>query len=236
MDSVHTISRKEEEAGCEEKAMPRINPATLLQIGLLLSAVPVQYFISRYFGTDSTERLELMQRITLHWSDFRQSYLSPNVWIEQVNEWISNVRLWYYRDEIEKEAAESYFAESTDVRSPKPSFVKFSVGQMVVHKQFGYSGVITGWDPKVRAPEDWLKETYSSEKEIEVKKNIPHYRILICRPQNYGKTISYIAQDEVIVLKGLQLYHPVLHIYFSMFEGSRYVMHPWLQRIYPHDD
>jgi len=35
---------------------------------------------------------------------------------------------------------------SAEVRSPRPSHVKYHVGQVVRHKRFGYRGVIIGWD------------------------------------------------------------------------------------------
>jgi len=35
---------------------------------------------------------------------------------------------------------------SPEVRMPRPSDVKYRVGQVVRHRQFGYRGVIVGWD------------------------------------------------------------------------------------------
>lgn len=36
--------------------------------------------------------------------------------------------------------------DSAEVRSPRPPYIKFRVGQVVRHKRFGYRGVIIGWD------------------------------------------------------------------------------------------
>jgi len=36
--------------------------------------------------------------------------------------------------------------DSAAVRNPRPSHIKFRVGQVVRHKRFGYRGVIIGWD------------------------------------------------------------------------------------------
>nr|XP_033795241.1 F-box only protein 21-like [Geotrypetes seraphini] len=213
--------------------MPRLNTVTVFRICLVLSAIPIQYFISQYYGLDSAECLQIMQRMARFCSHVK-SYLDLNVWTDQVKEWMSNARIWFYGDSTEKEDDNTtYFAESTDIRSPKPASVRLSVGQVMIHKKLGYTGVIIGWDAKVRAPEDWLIEEYGSE--VEERRNMPHYRILISLSKKYNRSISYITEDQITIIQGFKINHPAVHIYFTMFDGSRYVMHPWLQRVYPHD-
>jgi len=36
----------------------------------------------------------------------------------------------------------------------------------MVHKRFGYSGVIVGWDVKAKAPEEWLQREYPPAKQV----------------------------------------------------------------------
>ncbi len=48
-----------------------------------------------------------------------------------------------------------YFAQSAEVRDPKPPHVRLRVGQVVRHKLWGYHGVVIGWDQTAKAPENW---------------------------------------------------------------------------------
>uniref|UniRef100_A0A8C3KHB7 Hemimethylated DNA-binding domain-containing protein n=1 Tax=Calidris pygmaea TaxID=425635 RepID=A0A8C3KHB7_9CHAR len=151
--------------------MPHVNAAVALQICVLLSALPAQYFISQRYGTDSAQRIQMTERIIASWSSFTQSYLSLDAWADRLKLWLSNTRNWYYGEKETKigdsEAeTHSYFAESTHVRSPKPGHIQFSVGQVIVHKRFGYSGVIVGWDEKAKAPAEWLQHKYPPAKQV----------------------------------------------------------------------
>lgn len=41
---------------------------------------------------------------------------------------------------------EEYFANSKKPRHPRPTCVKYRIGQVVKHRKYGYYGVIVGWD------------------------------------------------------------------------------------------
>ncbi|KAM6081451.1 F-box only protein 21-like isoform 2-T2 [Chlamydotis macqueenii] len=147
-------------------------------------------------------------------------------------------RNWYSGEENPKIVnngveIHSYFAESTHVRSPKPEYIQFSVGQVIVHKRFGYSGVIVGWDVKAQAPEEWLQHKYPPAKQD--LKYTPHYRILINKANGFGKSTAYIPEEEITIIMGLEVHHPDMKAYFSGYDGSKYIMQPWLKKIYPHD-
>ncbi|NXU25729.1 FBX21 protein, partial [Thalassarche chlororhynchos] len=244
--------------------MPLINAAAALQICVLLSALPAQYFISQWYGTDSAQRIQITERLIIaSWSSFTKSYLSLDAWADRLKLWLSKTRFelnqyflkkvlfaqlwnllllssrnWYYgekKTKIGNNEAEthSYFAESTHVRSPKPEYIQFSVGQVIVHKRFGYSGVIVGWDVKAKAPEEWLQHKYPPAKQD--LKDTPHYRILINKANGFGKSTAYIPEEEITIIMGLEVHHPDMKAYFSGYDGSKYIMQPWLKKIYPHD-
>ncbi|NXC67265.1 FBX21 protein, partial [Anhinga anhinga] len=233
--------------------MPHINAAAALQICMLLSALPAQYFISQWYGTDSAQRIVITERLIIaSWSSFTKSYLNLDAWADCLKLWLSKTRTylnvgllilhfrnWYYgekKTKIGDNEAEthSYFAESTHVRSPKPEYIQFSVGQVIVHKRFGYSGVIVGWDVKANAPEEWLQHKYPPAKQD--LKDTPHYRILINKANGFGKSMAYIPEEEITVIMGLEVvHHPDMKAYFSGYDGSKYIMQPWLKKIYPHD-
>ncbi|NWQ73130.1 FBX21 protein, partial [Columbina picui] len=233
--------------------MPHINAAAALQICVLLSALPAQYFISQWYGTDSAQRIQITERLIIaSWSSFTKSHLSLDAWTDRLKLWLSKTRTrlnvvlfilhfrnWYHgekKTKIGDNEAEthSYFAESTHVHSPKPEYIQFSVGQVIVHKRFGYSGVIVGWDVKAKAPEEWLQHNYPPAKQD--LKDTPHYRILINKANGFGKSTAYIPEEEITIIIGLEVvHHPDMKAYFSGYDGSKYVMQPWLKKIYPHD-
>ncbi|KAF1668659.1 F-box only protein 21, partial [Aptenodytes patagonicus] len=233
--------------------MPHINAAAALQICVLLSALPAQYFISQWYGTDSAQRIQITERLIIaSWSSFTKSCLSRDAWADRLKLWLSKTRTclnvgllilhfrsWYYgekKTKIGNSEAEthSYFAESTHVRSPKPEYIHFSVGQVIGHKRFGYSGVIVGWDVKAKAPEEWLQHKYPPAKQG--LKDTPHYRILINKANGYGKSTAYVPEEEITIIMGVEVvHHPDMKAYFSGYDGSKYIMQPWLKKIYPHD-
>ncbi|XP_068793702.1 uncharacterized protein [Struthio camelus] len=219
--------------------MPHVNAAALLQIGMLLSALPAQYFISQWYGTDSAQRIQVTERLISCWSSFTKSYLSLDAWADHLKLWLSKTRYWYYGEKKIKsgeneETTHSYFAESTYVRSPKPEYIQFSVGQVIVHKRLGYSGVIVGWDTKAKAPEEWLQRKYPAAKQD--LKDTPHYRILINKANGFGESTAYIPEQEITIIMGLEVvHHADMKAYFSGYDGSKYIMQPWLKKIYPHD-
>ncbi|XP_012953337.2 F-box only protein 21 isoform X1 [Anas platyrhynchos] len=219
--------------------MPHINAAAALQFCMLLSALPAQYFLSQWYGTDSAQRIQITERLLIACgSSFTKSYLSVDAWADRLKLWLLKTRNWYFGEKKIKSAnteAEnhSYFAESTQVRSPKPESIQFSVGQVIVHKRLGYSGVIVGWDVKAKAPEKWLQHKYPPAKQD--VRDTPHYRILINKANGFGKSTTYIPEEEITIIMGLEVHHPDMKAYFSGYDGSKYIMQPWLKKIYPHD-
>ncbi|NXP30578.1 FBX21 protein, partial [Leiothrix lutea] len=242
--------------------MARINAAAALQISVLLFALPAQYFISQWYRTDPAERIQITERLIIaSWSISTRSYLSPDVWADRLKLWVSKTRPifkdftkapkelvymllilhfrnWYY-GENKTESGDneakphSYFAESSHVHSPKPEYIKFRVGHVIIHRRFGYLGVIVGWDVKANTPEEQLQPRYSPmEQDL---KDIPHYRILINKANGFGKSTAYVPEEEITVIMGLEVYHPDMETYFSGYDGSKYIMQPWLKKLYPHD-
>ncbi|KAM9562854.1 uncharacterized protein ACIB01_005832 [Guaruba guarouba] len=177
--------------------MPYINAAAGLQIVALLSALPAQYFICQWYGTDSAQRIQITERVIASWRSFTKPYLSLDAWADRLKLWLSKTRNWYYG--VKKTVSgdneaepHSYFAESTHVHSPKPEYIQFSVGQVIVHKKFGYSGVIIGWDVKANTPGERLQHKYPPVKQD--LKGTPHYRILINKANGSGKSTAYIPE------------------------------------------
>ncbi|XP_020383811.2 uncharacterized protein si:dkey-261l7.2 [Rhincodon typus] len=222
--------------------MPQLTAAAALQIGLLISALPAQYILSRWSGSDSAQRIRASRRLINSWNRFKNSYLNVQAWKDWLKEWSLKERSTQHEDPPGESPAmevfllnenDGYFADSPEPRSPRPLSVKYRVGQVFRHRQDGYIGVIVGWDEKARAPEEWLNQRYPSD--MEIMKYTPHYKILIHTNDGRDSETAYVPELDIIVLTGVQVYHPLLVYYFSMFDGEQYIMMPWLMQVYPHD-
>ncbi|NXQ28413.1 FBX21 protein, partial [Alaudala cheleensis] len=230
--------------------MPPISAAAALQISMLLFALPAQYFLSQWYGTDSAEHTQRTERLIIaYWSISIRSYLSPDVWADRLKLWFSKTRTglyaellilpfrnWYYGENKTKSGdneakSHFYFAVSFFV---KLESTHVRVGQVMIHRRFGYSGVIVGWDVKANTPEEQPPPRYSPVKQD--LKDTPHYQILINKANGFGKSTAYVPEEEIIVIMGLEVvYHPDMETYFSGYAGSKYIMQPWLKKLYPHD-
>ncbi|XP_007906615.1 si:dkey-261l7.2 [Callorhinchus milii] len=221
--------------------MPQLTPAIALQIGLLISALPAQYLLSRWSGSDRSQRIQASRRLLNTWNQFRKSYFNLQAWKDWLQQWLVNARLDHDDDLAESPAVEvfllrekkSYFGGSPDPRSPKPSHVKYRVGQVIRHLESGFRGVIVGWDASAKAPEDWIQENYSPNEQH--LRNTPHYKVLIHSSDQRSQATAYVAEEQLVIITGVQVHHPHLETYFRMFDGAQYLMNPWLKKMYPHD-
>jgi hemimethylated DNA binding protein len=127
---------------------------------------------------------------------------------------------------------EDYFAKSSEPRYPRPTSVKFRVGQVVKHARYGYYGVIVGWDEVAKAPEEWIRKNHPKGKEHWRKH--PNYSVLV-DTKHEGFDYSYCAQENLVAVKNVQINHPDITKFFTSFDGRRY--HPllWLRKMYPSD-
>ncbi|NP_001373437.1 uncharacterized protein LOC569751 precursor [Danio rerio] len=228
--------------------MPQLTSGVILQLTLLLSALPAQYLISRWTGRTATQRHIATQTIIDTWSTMRKSYLNTTVWVDWINTWIPKLPSFGEEEEQYQTLEEAfaiellmhdnehgYFAVSKDVRSPRPAYVLHRVGEVVLETQNKMIGVIVGWDAGLRAPPEWIKRKKYTDTELERAKDTPHYRILFSGPDSSSILIGYIPQYNVKIFRGFELDIATLEHYFSYFNGETFVMQEWLQEIYPHD-
>ncbi|XP_016112921.1 uncharacterized protein [Sinocyclocheilus grahami] len=197
--------------------MPHITSGVIMQLALLLSALPAQYLISKWTSGTETQRHIATQR---SFGEEEEQY--------QTLEALA-IELMMHDNE------HGYFAVSKEVRSPRPAYVLHRVGQVVMETQNQMVGVIMGWDAGLRAPPEWIKRKKYSDSELERAKDTPHYRIMFSGPDSSSILIGYIPQYNVKLFQDFQPDIPTLEHYFSHFDGERFVMEEWLQEIYPHD-
>lgn len=218
-----------------------------IQLGLLLLAVPAQYFVSQYFAVSESQRTFAIRNLLNNAVGFRNKYLSWKSWQQwcldiigglhdnappytgqdNVNGESPAVEVLKYKDPL------GYFAGDPDPRSPRAPNVELRVGQVVRHKIWGYRGVVIGWDVTARAPESWLKENHAADKSHWRK--MPNYAILVDTRDRMSPQMTYVPQENLQVITSTRVMHPSMDHYFEKFDGAQYIPRPWLKAVYPHD-
>ncbi len=97
----------------------------------------------------------------------------------------------------------------------RTSNARFSVGELVQHKLFGYRGVIIDVDPDFQLTEEW----YEAMARSKPPKDKPWYHVLV----HQGSHQTYVAErnlerDE----SGGAIEHPLIDQIFTRFSGGRY--------------
>ena len=93
---------------------------------------------------------------------------------------------------------------------------RFSVGDLIRHRLFGYRGVVVDVDLKFQASEEW----YAAVARSRPPRDKPWYHVLV----DGATHMTYVAErnldrDDVAE----EIRHPMVGYYFSSFDGSRYL-------------
>ena len=87
---------------------------------------------------------------------------------------------------------------------------KFSIGQIVHHKRYGYRGVIFGQDPSCSADDEWYEGN-----QTQPGRDQPWYHVLV----NERTHTTYVAESN---LEADELDEPILHpLLDKIFSGRR---------------
>ncbi|XP_054616980.1 uncharacterized protein si:dkey-261l7.2 [Dunckerocampus dactyliophorus] len=228
--------------------MPQLTATAALQLALLLSALPAQYFISRWSGSTASQRLHTSTRFLRVWNEWRKSYLNASAWTEWGERQVSKV--WSFlglqtEDEVAKKMVametmlrdnnQGFFGASKAVRSPRPPYVFLRVGEVVIERKGHRVGVVVSWDSEMRAPAEWVDRMYS-DVEAHAAEKTPHYKVLFGGPRPASLFVAYLPQTQLKRIRGTQPDIPTLEKYFSHFDGERFVPLPWLRKIFPEDE
>ncbi|XP_060947275.1 uncharacterized protein si:dkey-261l7.2 [Limanda limanda] len=226
--------------------MPQMSAATVLQVALLLSAVPAQYLISQWSGSSAVQRYHATTRLLRIWKEWRGSYLNGSAWMDWANQHMSYVMSLVGLEQEETSASppvesllygndQGFFGASTIVRSPRPPFVFLRVGEVVLERKGHMVGVVVSWDPELQAPAEWIKRMYSGPEGTTAEKT-PHYKVLFSGPGPTSLLIAYLPQTQLERITGMKPDIPTLENYFSDFDGERFIMQPWLRELFPEDE
>lgn len=226
--------------------MPQqLSTAAVLQLLLLLSALPAQYFISRWSGSTPAQRYHASTRMLRIWKDWRASYLSGTAWMEWADQQMSKFQSWLglEQDVLQESLAletmlfdndQEFFGASKKVRSPRPPYVFLRVGEVVMERKGNMVGVVVSWDSELRAPPQWVDRVYSNSQGLKAEKT-PHYKVLFGGPGPSSLMVGYLPQTQLERITGMRPDIPTLENYFTHFNGERFVMQPWLRELFPED-
>ncbi|KAH9490465.1 hypothetical protein Btru_033925 [Bulinus truncatus] len=202
---------------------------------MLVLAIPIQYYISNTIYVPSGQRDASLKRFINSLSNFHYNYLSISSWhrwcsnvLKKVDGWRTAQHTFFTFDDeetgespaievIQYKHPQGHFATSTNIRSPRPSEVKFRVGQVVRHKIWGYRGVIVGWDPIAKAPEEWLDKMHPPDKWHWRK--MPNYSILVDTRDRPDPQMTYVPEENLEVITDTEIKHPNVQNYFDSFNG-----------------
>ncbi|XP_022050866.1 uncharacterized protein si:dkey-261l7.2 [Acanthochromis polyacanthus] len=228
--------------------MPELRAAVVLQVALLLSAVPAQYLISRWSGSTAVQRFHATTRLLRIWKEWRGSYLNGTAWTDWTNQQMSKVMSLFGFGQEGETTPESppietmmydndqgFFGASKTVRSPRPPFVFLRVGEVVLERNRQMVGVVVSWDPELRAPPEWVDRMYSDFEGTKSERT-PHYKVLFSGPGPSSLMVGYLPQTQLERITGMRPDIPTLENYFTHFDGERFVMQPWLRELFPEDE
>ncbi|KAM4053309.1 F-box only protein 21 [Anomaloglossus baeobatrachus] len=193
----------------------------------MLLRVSLDLYLAMY--PDSVQHLLLQARLYFH----------LGIWPEKVLDILQNIQaldpsqhgavaylVQHTLEHIERRKEDS--GPHVKLRSSEKE-VCFSVGLLVRHKRYGYTGVIFGWDPVCMMPPDWIENL--SVHQLPQGANQPFYSILL-----EDGSCSYVAQENLEPHpEPGPIQHPDISHYFSDFSGDHYVSNKELQLQYPED-
>lgn len=104
-----------------------------------------------------------------------------------------------------------------DLRIRPEDSARFSPGQLVCHKRYGYRGVVADLDSKCMADDAWYVKN-----QTQPVRNQPWYHVLV----DGSDATTYAAQENLEPdHSGEPVSHPLVQRIFVGFEGGRYILH-----------
>ncbi|GFU03820.1 f-box only protein 21 [Nephila pilipes] len=221
-------------------------PDVLIAVTLII-CVPVQFFLVQNWGNTESSRSYALHKFLNHLSRFRDDYLSWNSWRKwliktlDLGHLFPTITIESDPDEGESPAIEvmrykhkhGYFSFSPEPRDSRPPAVMYRIGQVVVHKEWNYRGVIVGWDEVAKAPPEWLDQMHGKDN-FEWRK-MPNYSILVDTRDRLSPQLTYVPQVNIELITNTKIIHPLLDDHFESFDGAQYIPRPWLKTLYPQD-
>lgn len=237
-----------------------LSPGDAVLLTLLLVCVPLQMWLQHHYSLSSTEARDgQVFAVIREVHKGLQKYLSPHYWSTMALYTFSSKHVqdpdiaeyarlsWEQLSEeplidgecpavevLRRDHPLGYFAASTQQRRYRTSLVQYRVGQVVRHTEYGFRGVIVGWDETCQAPRSFIEQSYSPEDTTELCAQA-NYAVLVDTHDYPLAMTQYFAQRHLTLVRSTKVEHPQMDIYFDQFDGSRYLSSGWLAAMYPED-
>nr|XP_053634241.1 uncharacterized protein LOC128689791 isoform X5 [Cherax quadricarinatus] len=216
---------------------------------VLVCCVPVQYWLTQHSSLTTDQRATELYRLVKQIHIVAQKWLTTASW----RMWLIGVQQkymandyshWYNLDDDDPlgecpavevwnfRSPDGSFGMSPKPRSIRPQGLKWRIGQVVKHSLFGYKAVIIGWDPKSKAPEEWIQKIHQDNKNWREQ---PNYALLVDTGDREMAQITYVPQENISPIINYEVKHPDINQYFDYFDGAQYIPCPWLRAVYPRD-
>ena len=94
----------------------------------------------------------------------------------------------------------------------------FGLGQIVVHRRYGYRAVVVARDTICQAPDDWYHSNASKPPQDK-----PWYHVLVHQGNEYDG-IRYAAESNLeLMATPQQIAHPLIDHFFIEWTGEKYI-------------
>jgi heat shock protein HspQ len=101
---------------------------------------------------------------------------------------------------------------------PRAAHARFSIGDVLRHREFDFRGVVFDIDPVFANSEEWYE---SIPAELRPKREQPYYHLFAENGEE--SYIAYVSQQNLVLdADGGGIDHPALAQVFEPFDGARY--------------
>lgn len=108
------------------------------------------------------------------------------------------------------------------LQAPSVAHARFSIGDVVQHRLFGFRGVVFDVDPVFANSDEWYEAIPES---VRPDKAQPFYHLLA--ENGEGSYIAYVSQQNLQVDEsGEPVDHPAIRNLFGAHDGIRYALRP----------
>jgi heat shock protein HspQ len=118
----------------------------------------------------------------------------------------------------------SHFAMGAARPLPAPSVAhaRFSIGDVVQHRMFGFRGVVFDIDPVFANSDEWYEAIPEG---MRPAKDQPFYHLLA--ENNEGSYIAYVSQQNLVADDSDEpVEHPAISGLFGTYQDGKYTLRP----------
>jgi heat shock protein HspQ len=106
--------------------------------------------------------------------------------------------------------------------APPVSHARFSIGDVVIHRKFGFRGVVFDIDPVFANSEEWYN---AIPEDMRPRRDQPFYHLLA--ENGEGSYIAYVSQQNLLEDDSNEpVDHPAISGLFGTYSKGKYMLRP----------